>query len=424
MWGRLTVALIGFWLVFAGWEIEPELAAMEPDEQFTPEMGSFIQIWDDAGSNGNPVVTYNPLHDEYLVVWVTVQDQFTSDIWGRRLRSDGSFIPNGWFNIDNDAGTHLGDPAVAYNPNTDQYLVVYSAELSIDNHDIWGKIVNWNGGLSSRLSIDNRLQLQNDPDVVYNNLENEYLVAYSDWQTSNTANVNLQRLNQFGAAIDSASIASPAGQYRGDPDLFHDAIGNRYLVVYGHEGSTPPRILGKSFSGSLMSLSPEFHYNDDGGYGTNPKIACRNVDCLVTWNGLMDSEVKARRVSLDGTPLGPAGGFELSGHIKDVIHSVGNVALFKPWGYIITWDYFLTTTADKGDVFGILVGFGDDHPMGDSFPIDDRAHYEGKSDLACTPSGTCLFADSHNPVQYPNGDWEVSGRLVFTFRNYIPLAIR
>jgi hypothetical protein len=425
MWEKLLTFILILCIILIGAGIESETAEAEPSQQLLPEMGPFIQIWDDAGSNSNPVVAYNPHRDEYLVVWVTAQDQFSSDIWGRRLRGDGSLIPNSWFNIDNFAGIHLVNPAIAYNSQTDQYLVVYTAELSTDDHDIWGKLVNWNGGLSSRLYIDSRLQEQNHPAVAYNKHENQYLVAYSDWQSSSTVNVYLQTLNPVGGGVKATAIVSATGEYRGGPDLAYNVLDNRYLVVYGYESSFLPRILGKSFSATLVSLSPEFHYNDDGDLGTNPKIACHVESCLVAWNGFGDSKkIKARRISRDGTSLGPNGGFEIAAPIQNVIQSTSRVSLFKPWGYLITWNHFLTTTADMGDVYGVVVGFGKDQTMGNSFPIDDRSHYEGSSDLACDPSGSCLAVNSHNPVQYPAGDMEISGRLVFTLRNFIPLSMR
>lgn len=427
MWRKLLTFCLILCILLVGTEIESETAKAKPDLQFVPEMGPFIKIWDDAGNNSDPSVAYNPLHDEYLVVWVTTQDAFSRDIWGRRLRGDGSLIPNSTFNIDNFAGMHLVDPAVAYNSQTDQYLVIYTAELSTVDHDIWGKVVNWNGGLSSRLYIDSRLQRQNNPAVAYNNIENQYLVAYSDWQTSTTVNVKLQSLNPAGGGVHSASIVSSTDQYRGSPDIAYNRLDNQYLVVYGFEGSYPllPRILGKSFSATLVSMSPEFQYDDDGVFGTNPKITCHTNECLVAWNGFGDSKVKARRISLNGIPYGSAGGFEISGYIENVLHQVTSVSLLKPWGYLITWDYFLMTTADKGDIFGVVVGFGKDQPMGNSFPIDNRTHYEGgPSSLACDPAGSCLVVNSHNPVQYPAGDSEISGRLVFTLRNFIPLAMK
>ncbi len=390
--------------------------------QFVPQLGPVIQIWDDAGDNYKPSVAYNPLHDEYLVVWVTKQDELNWDIWGRRLRGDGSLIPNGWFNIDNIAGYHLVDPAVVYNPHTDQYLVVYTIEISNNDHDILGKLVDWNGILSSRIPIDERLLKQTDPAIAYNNQDHHYLVAYTDWQVSGSVNVYLQSLDEEGSKIGNATIASGSGEYRGDPDMAYDAEYNRYLIVYYNEGSFPPRILGRTVSADLSSLSPEFHYNDDGTMGSDPKISCSSSECLVVWGYMADSYVKARRVSRDATPLGPNGGFEIAGLIQDVIQRIPSVSIFSPWGYLITWDYFLTTTADKGDVYGRVVGFGMDQPMGNAFPIDNRQNFQGYSDLACAPTGSCLLVDSHNPLEYPAGDYEINGRLVYTLQVFLPLT--
>jgi len=364
------------------------------------------------------------LHDEYLVVWVTKQDEFSWDIWGRRLRGDGSLIPNGWFNIDKIAGYHLVDPAVVYNPHTDQYLVVYTYELSHDDHDIWGKLVDWNGGLSSRILIDTRSLVQRLPAIDYNNQNHHYLVAYSDWQVSGSVDVYLQSLDEEGSKIGNATIASGSGEYRGTPDVAYDVVNNRYLIVYENEGSFLPKILGRSVSANLSSLSPEFHYNDDGTIGFDPEISCSSNECLVVWAYSDDSYVKARRVSFDATPLGPNGGFEIAGLIQDVYQNHPSVSIFSPWGYLITWDYYLTTTADKRDVYGRVVGFGKDQPMGSGFPIDNRQYFEGYSDLACAPTGGCLLVDTHNPLEYPAGDYEINGRLVYTLQVFLPLTIR
>jgi hypothetical protein len=424
MWGRLFNIILVLSLIFISLGIFSELAAAGPDQQVIPELGPIIRIWDDAGSNSNPAIAYNSLHDEFLVVWATMQDAFSTDIWARRLHSDGSPISSGVFNIDNFAGIHLIDPAVSYNPQTDQYLVVYTAEFSMEDHDIWGKVVNWNGSLSSRLYIDNRGQVQNSPAVVYNPRENQYLVAYSDWQTANTVNVRLKTLDQAGGEVDNAEIISASGQFRGTPDLAHNPRDNQYMVVYGYEGSFLPRIMGKSFSATLGSTSPEFHYNDDGIGGMEPVVACNLQDCLVTWQGLMGSGVKARRTALDGSPLGTVGGFEIAAPIPDIIQEAIAVTWFDPWGYLVSWNQFLSTSGNTSDVMGALVGSKQDTLLGNIFPLDDRLYFAGWPEMACAPSGSCLFVDTHNPVEYPNGDNEINGRLVFTHRNYIPLAIR
>ena len=138
----------------------------------------------------------------------------------------------------------------------------------------------------------------------------------------------------------------------------------------------------------------------------------------------MGYEVRARRVSKDGIPLGSSGGFEIGQHIQDVIQIASSVSVFDPWGYLITWDYFVSTTADQGDVFGRVVGFGDDFPMGNGFPLDIRSNFDGGSDMACNSTGICLLVDSHCSQSYPGCDSEINGRLVYTQRNFLPLTIR
>lgn len=420
---------ISFWvilIVMVLWSgSEPRNSKAELNSQFVPQLGPYIQIWDDVGDNEYPSVAYNPVHDEYLVVWVTKQDEFSWDIWGRRLRGDGSLIPGGWFNIDNIAGYHLIDPAVVYNPHTDQYLVVYTVELSTNDHDIWGKLVGWNGGLSNRFYIDNRLLKQTHPDVVYNDIDHHYLVSYCDQQPSGREDVYLRILDENGSYLGSATIASTA--YCWKPDVAYEEEQNRYLVVYGNEDPIIPilpRILGRTVSADLSSLSPEFHYNDDEVIGYNPDISCNLDGCLVVWSGGFGGYVKARRVSHDGTPLGPTGGFEIAGVIEDVLKRNPSVSILYPWGYLVTWDYFLTTSNAHGDVYGRVVGFGKDQPMDGVFPVDNRQFFEGYSALACDLTGSCLLVDTHNPLEHPAGDHEISGRLVYTLRVFLPLTIR
>jgi hypothetical protein len=75
--------------------------------------------------------------------------------------------------------------------------------------------------------------------------------------------------------------------------------------------------------------------------------------------------------------------------------------------YLVVW----ATTQEK-------------NPMGTNFPVDERANFESTPDLACEFYGGCLLALSHNPVQYPAGDKEISGRLISTILNYIPLTMK
>ena len=55
-------------------------AGADNSSQVVPQISPPFQIWDDAGQNSNPAVAYNPLRDEFFVVWSTMQDEFSTDI--------------------------------------------------------------------------------------------------------------------------------------------------------------------------------------------------------------------------------------------------------------------------------------------------------------------------------------------------------
>lgn len=424
-WGKpiLLLVILLVILLYPG-DVQGDIPSND-SLQFMPQLGPFIPIWIDAMDNISPSVAYNPLHDEYLVVWVTKQGEFSWDIWGRRIRGDGSLIPNGWFNIDNVAGYHLVDPDVVYNPYTDQYLVVYTYELSDTNHDIWGKFISWNGVLSSRIIIDSRLLVQKHPAVAYNSQEHQYVIAYCDHQASGSMDVYLRTLDESGSLVGSAILAAgdPYSCYF-EPDVAYIEQYNHYLVVYGAEFPFIPRILGKTISADLSSLSPEFHYNDDEVIGYNPDIACSLNECLVSWGSGTHGYVKARRVSLDGTPLGPFGGFEIGHTIENIHKRVPSVSLFNPWGYLVVWFTWDIHSNDHGDIYSRVVGFGKDQPLGSEYPVDNRPYYESQPSLACGPTGSCLLVNTHNPLEYPAGDDEISGRLIYTPQVFQPLIIR
>ena len=49
-----------------------------------------IVIWTDALPNFVGSAAHNTAHDEFMVGWTTRQDNWSADIWARRLRPDGT----------------------------------------------------------------------------------------------------------------------------------------------------------------------------------------------------------------------------------------------------------------------------------------------------------------------------------------------
>ncbi|MBZ0110817.1 MAG: hypothetical protein K8J08_00005, partial [Thermoanaerobaculia bacterium] len=109
-----------------------------------------------------PEIAYNSNRDEYLVVW-SGDDNVGSladgeyEIFGQRL--DGSGVPfgNNDFRIseagpDGSTFYRAEAPAVAFNPDRDEYLVVWVGDdddlgPGNDNYEVFGQFLDADGGL-------------------------------------------------------------------------------------------------------------------------------------------------------------------------------------------------------------------------------------------------------------------------------------
>ena len=105
-------------------------------------LGPFINIWLDDVDNYQPAVAYNSRHDEYMVVWYNDRGP-TRDIYARRIDTNGTLLSS--FTVTHNANFWNYDPDIAYNPLQDEYLVVWTYESILTGDDIWARRVAWDG---------------------------------------------------------------------------------------------------------------------------------------------------------------------------------------------------------------------------------------------------------------------------------------
>ncbi len=74
------------------------------------------------GDQEKPQIAYNPDDDEYLVVWQDYRNSADWNIYGQRVAADGSLLGTN-LAINTTATTHQTTPHVAYGAN--EYLVVW-----------------------------------------------------------------------------------------------------------------------------------------------------------------------------------------------------------------------------------------------------------------------------------------------------------
>jgi len=245
-----------------------------------------FRISDMGTADGNtfaaelPDVAYNPVDNEYLVVWDADDDTTPLadgefEIFGQRLdATDGSEVGTNDFRIsrigtDGERWFGAFNAAVVYNPSVHEYLVVWegdSLDLTNDDFEIYGQRLAATTGAEIgtddfRISDMGSVDGDHDYDgrnasVIFNTEDNEYLVV---WQgDDDIAPLLNNEFEIFGQRLDSATCAelgdndfriSDMGETDGDgayeaqePAVAYASRADQYLVVWKGEEDIFPLV--------------------------------------------------------------------------------------------------------------------------------------------------------------------------------------
>jgi hypothetical protein len=389
-----------------------------------PSLGPFLNIWLDDVGNFEPAVAYNSRRDEFLVVWSNTRSGgATKDIYARRLSGNGTL--RSYFTISHNANFHNYEPDVAYSPIHDEYLVVFTYNSSVTGPDIWARRVKWDGSwMSSEFALGRKTDSQHDPAVTYNSDADEYLVVYQNTWAGGGRDIDAERVRASdGTPLGWVNVAAGGGQFRSAPDVTYNPASNLYLIAYTFQSGGSADIFGKVASWNFGDVSPEIHICDDPNGQANVAVAADGGEYLAVWEDLPNvstSELYARRLAPDGTPLGPGGGFWITGaHNRyDEAPSVTGGASF---GYLIVWQRFMGGL--DFNIYGRYVSRGRDHAHGSEYTVDGDAGAQMMPGVACSAVKDCLIVEEDNSG--PGGDFDIQGRLAYSYPAvYLPVVVR
>jgi hypothetical protein len=348
-----------------------------------------------------------------------------TDIYARRVRSDGTVLSN--FTIAHNAGYDSYEPAVAYNPTHDEYLVVYTWAYSPTSSDVWARRVKWDGSwMGAEFLVGRTPDRQHHPAVTYNGDADEYLIVYQNTRSGGGQDIDAVRVRGFdGWAMGWVNVATGANQFRSSPDVAYDAASGHYLMAYTlrpNSASNPGDIYGKTASWNLAHFSSEIPICADANDQDRVALAAGSGEYLAVWQDEPNTTttwVYARRLSGDGTPQGSGGGFCVAA-APDRHDTTPKVAYGTGYGYLVTWNRL--NPGSVHDVYGHYVMPGLDTVVGLEFAIDDGIAEQTSPAVACAASGDCLVVEADNDS--PGSDFEIRGRFVRPHSVYLPLVKR
>ena len=202
-----------------------------------PRLGPEIVISALQNSQYAPAVAYNSQHDEYLVVWHNTWPGPSREVWGSRVSSQGAVIDSFKLGTAVSANDH-SLASVAYDPTRDRYLVVWIYDYygNGSDWDLHGRFIPWNGPNASltEFVINGYTSDQWDPQVVYATFQDEFLVTWTNIQTTAPASIIARRVAADGSGFPAGpfTVASHATQVRVNPSLAYSNFRNEYLVTF------------------------------------------------------------------------------------------------------------------------------------------------------------------------------------------------
>jgi len=222
---------------------DPEGAAGPDLSRVSPLVGNDFRISGPAATkhDSDPAVAYNSTNTQYLVVWTDTRNEGSrgTDIYGQLVSAEGTRI-GGDFRISGPAATNNeSDPVVAYNSINNEYLVVWVdwRNNSTRGSDIYGQRVKASGKLAGgdfRISGPAATSA-----VVYNPAQNsggnQYLVVWQDWRNRETLGYDIygQRVKATGKLAGGDFRISAATSDEQFPAVAYNSASNQYLVVWG-----------------------------------------------------------------------------------------------------------------------------------------------------------------------------------------------
>ncbi|NOK59877.1 MAG: hypothetical protein GFH27_549291n69 [Chloroflexi bacterium AL-W] len=411
-----------------------------------------------------PAIAYNSTNNEYLAVW-SADDSIDGkrDIYGQRIdAATGAAIGENDFRIsqmggDDDQFSDTSAPDVVYNSTTNEYFVVWEAEIVQDGDlppilGIYGQRLSAETGAAigaddfriDQDSADRSWYIPASPAVTYNSTNDEYLVVWQgNLAEDRSFEVVGQRLDSLGSVVGANEflISDMGPDNDGDSALFtsrkpavtYNVTDNEYFVVWSGDDDTAPLVDDEFeiFGQRLDATGTEVGANDfrisdigpadDTAFAANTPTVTYNStagEYLVAWSGGFDTfdpdsidyQIFVQRLSGAGAELGAndsqisdAGGNRI-GYI-----AIDPAVVYNPANdeYLVTWavdDALGGEVEDEQEIFGQRLNGTTGAEIGDNdFRISDMGPDEATDYNAFNP-GVAYNSNGNGYLVVWNGD--------------------
>jgi hypothetical protein len=301
--------------------------------------GSKIAISAPLGDQTRPVVAYNSQEREFLVVW---QDQRAGnwDIYGQLVRWGGLQFVDSFSICSDPADQSL--PDVAYNPDTNQYLVVWQDPRD-GNPDIYGQRVEGSGNLDGgNFAIASAGTTgRRHPRTTFNPVSGEFFVVYTF--VDGNGDIRGRRVPAAGPPTEAAVPIATGTTVQDYPDVACRSLGSYggYLVVWRDRDGAQRDVRGIRLNSSGSTLGAILEVCTETHSQWTPRVAYspESDRYLVTWPDDRNSATQGRNIY--GRQVGGAGTLHSEFPISTAALDQLRVDVAYAAGlhsYVVAWD--------------------------------------------------------------------------------------
>ncbi len=305
------------------------LVIVFPSVCFASDMGDLdmdIEISTTSLHEWMPSVTYNPVENEFLVLWHTtgVREEGGENMYSlhaQRISPDGKLLEEAFSPLTSVGPGRRLLPKAAHNIFANQYMVTFCMEQAGTGWDPFVTLIESDGTiLSGPIVLSEQPTNANHAFIAFNSIRREYLVAYND-SRNGEHDIFGVILNEEGSVVkEDFAICIAEGEQQ-NPVVYYNPKNDTYLLNwedFRHVSTwtEPGDIYGILLDGKgnvLVKDIPmvdDFGNEDEGGQWLN-NIAYNPVknEFLVSWMDTRPSMenvgIVGRIIKQNGVPAGP-----------------------------------------------------------------------------------------------------------------------
>jgi hypothetical protein len=326
--------------------------------------GPYLKIAEEDNWKWSPAVAYDTNHDRYLVVWENYWPSGYHDIYGRLVNASGQMssefvIYSGAYNSK--------QPAVIFDASQDRYLVVWAYDSAGDgtDGDIYGRFIPWNGPIAgeAEFGIDTSRTNADKPKLAYSPTSDEYLVVWRVLPDAPGSDYFIAGGIIYNDKTGSSVTISSGPEARDFPDLTYNLVRNEFVVVW----------------------------DEDVG------------------RDAMDLDIHGIRLDFTGAPMG-MGEFAVTTSTSNEQHPTV-AACYKADVYLIAWQQQVNQSTDD-NIFGrMMTGSGN---LQQSYGLAGTTLPQQYPKLSCNPTGSEFLMTWQDQYAQPLLRWGVWAAVIRT----------